>query len=151
MTRLNTIALATTLIAMALPSLPVSAQNPPIPLQSVKQTIDLTKANWIAFRDFNGRQLLYFTHLMTWKCGLKEIRYAVNSSHIDSSWPLPECNPQNPYFIDPTKDDVYASFPLNSVEFVSVQVVFSDDSETEVMTYVPCDGADGATCAQLLQ
>ena len=134
-----------------LASPPASSQDTAIPLATVKAAINATTANWIAFRNFNGKQLLYFTQLLTWKCGLREIRYAINSSHISETWPLPVCNPQNPYHLDPEKAEIYKSFALDSIKFVSVQVVFADDVATEVMTYTPCEGVGEASCAVLLQ
>jgi len=130
---------------------PTKAQDTPIPLTTVKQAINATTANWVAFRNFNGEQLLYLTQLLTWKCGLREIRYAINSSHLADKWPLPECNPQNPYHLDPEKSHIYVNFPLQSIQFVSVQVVFADGAATDVMTYTPCDVAGDATCAVLLK
>ena len=129
----------------------VNAQSSPIPLSTVKQAINATTANWVAFRNFNGEQLLYLTQLLTWKCGLLEIRYAINSSDLANSWALPECNPQNPYHLDPESAQIYDRFPLQSIRFLSVQVVFSDGTATDVMTYTPCDVAGDASCAVLMK
>jgi len=149
--RLIAQAVAALALAAVLAGAPARGTEGPIPLATVKQAVNATAANWIAFRNFNGEQLLYFTQLVSWKCGLREIRYALNSSHISETWPLPDCDPQNPYYLDPASAQLYTGFPPGSVKFVSVQVVFSDGTETEVMTYMPCDGAGETSCAALMR
>ena len=66
-----------------------------------KQILPVRTANWAAFRNYDGRQWIYFTHLVTYRCGLEEIRYSVNSMALDETFPLPPCDPQNPNAIDP--------------------------------------------------
>ncbi len=127
------------------------ADDGPIPLSLVKQALNSTTGNWVAFRNFDGRQWLYLSHVLTWKCGLTEVRYAINSSTLTERWPLPACNPQNPYALDPQADHIYTYFAPDSVSFVSVQIVFADGTETAVMTYVPCDVPGDQTCAALVQ
>lgn len=127
------------------------AEDGPIPLSLVKQALNSTTGNWVSFRNFDGRQWLYLSHVLTWKCGLKEVRYAINSSALTERWPLPACNPQNPYALDPEAEHIYTYFAPDSVSFVSVQLVFADGTETDVMTYVPCDVAGEQSCAALVQ
>ncbi|MEM1045342.1 MAG: hypothetical protein AAGL24_04280 [Pseudomonadota bacterium] len=127
------------------------AEDGPIPLGLVKQALNATSGNWVAFRNYNGRQWVYLTQVLTWKCGLKEVRYAINSSALTERWPLPACNPQNPYALDPEADHIYTYFAPGSVSFVSVQIVFADGTETDIMTYVPCDVPGDQTCAALVQ
>lgn len=143
--------LAGLMLLAVLPFSAAKAQDTPIPLATVKQAINATKANWIAFRNYDGQQLLYLTQLLTWKCGLREIRYGLNSSHLGDVWPLPVCNPQTPYQLDPNYDHIYVNYPLDSLKFVSVQVVFADGATTDVMTYTPCDVANEVSCAALIQ
>ena len=117
-----------------------------MPLPQVKNILELTKNNWVAIRDFNGRQLIYFTHIISWRCGVKELRYGLNTNTPDSTFPLPECDKLQPNAVK--TDNIFLTEKLNSVTSLSVQLLFDDGSESDIHIYQPCPGADGSTCAQ---
>lgn len=96
----------------------------------VKPILGATKANWIAVREWEGRDLLYFTHLLSWRCGLHEIRYQVNDGPQEI-WAFPPCDPATatPGAI-PSDLAIYDSFPLGSVEQVAIELLY-DDLTTE--------------------
>ena len=49
-----------------------------------KAMLDANKqTGWVQFREFAGRQLIYFTALQTMHCRLKEVRYSVNTDALD--------------------------------------------------------------------
>ena len=97
----------------------VHAQSSVPSVAMVKQALKLSKTQWIQFRNYNGRQLVYFTLFVTYKCGLKEIRYSVNSADLGKQFPLPECVPLVPYNVGPT-DKVYLTFGPGTAKTVSV-------------------------------
>ena len=78
--------IAHSLIALALAIGAAGAQAPNV---QEKQIVPLIKANWIAFRNYSGRQFIYFSNLLAYRCGLTEIRYSVNSDALDRVFPLP--------------------------------------------------------------
>lgn len=112
-----------------------------------KQALGATRDQWIAFRNYNGEQLIYFTGLVTWKCGLNEIRYSLNNESLDRSFPLPACNPHTPFAVDPENSVIYLRFPLGSVETVAVQLVYGDNTKSPVTVYKPCNIEGDTTCA----
>ncbi|HFC04597.1 MAG TPA: hypothetical protein ENJ55_02730 [Rhizobiales bacterium] len=111
------------------------------------------KTGWVAFRNFNGKQLVYFTTLQTLHCRLKEIRYSINNSNLDQRFELVKCNPYLPFSLpsDVKPKDLYLVRPLGSVQSVSVQVVWEDDGESENVTYTPCPNVGDASCAVLVE
>ena len=109
-------------------SAPASAQG--MPPEQIKQILDLTKANWVAFRDWQGQELVYFTHLESWKCGIDYVFYGLNDGPIDQEWELDECDPDNPNAV--LKDKPYIERPPGSTQSISVQLIFPDGTKSQV-------------------
>ena len=126
-----------------------------MPPTSVYQA--MLKANkptgWVQFRNFNGRQLVYFTALQTLHCRLTEIRYSVNSTLLDKTFALVPCNPALPLSLPPDArlGDIAVQLPPGSAEMVAVQVTWEDGSTSDMALYRPCSNVGDQTCAQLLQ
>lgn len=106
-----------------------------MPLEQVKNILDITKTSWVAYRDFNGNQLIYFTHLEGWKCGIAEVKYGLNGADLDKLWMLETCNPNNPNAI--TKDNIWLTFPLGSIQNIDVQLTFDDGTKSEIVNFKP--------------
>lgn len=120
------------------------------PRQIYDAMLDAAKqSGWVQFRDFNGRQLVYFTPLQTLHCRLSEIRYSFNSRALDQRFPVLACNPQLPLSLpgDVAVDELYLSLDPGSVKSATVQVVWEDGTESEIHTYRPCGNVGEATCA----
>ena len=106
--------------------------------------------NWIAFRNYDGAQLIYFTQLVTMKCGLKEVRFSLNGPSLEHTFELPKCNWQVPFNVG--ADTIpYLSMPLNTAKSISVQVTYADGEKSRIYTYKPCDVDGDTTCAQLVE
>ena len=95
----------------------------------VKPILTATKPNWIAVREFDGQDLLYFTNLIAWRCGVASVSYAVNDG---AAIPL-EMEPCHEGTAQPNAllmetIQPYVRLPLASIATVSVTVTFDDDS-----------------------
>ena len=130
---------------------PIAANAQMPPLAQLKMMAEAAKAQWVAFRNWDGRQLIYFTIPVTYHCGLAEIRYSLNDKDLAERWPVPACNAQMPFNIDSDKDQIYLALDPGTVSAVSVQLVYADGSESAVRTYHPCEDAGEATCGVLAQ
>jgi hypothetical protein len=115
-----------------------------------KQILPLTKDSWLAFRNYDGQQLVYFTHLVVYRCGLSEIRYSINSDALDHNFALSACDPERPNEV-PADDLPYLSLPLGSAQTMDVQIVYSDGEESQALRFAPCDNAGDGTCAKLVE
>lgn len=108
---------------------------------------------WVQFREYAGRQIVYFTALQTMRCRLSEVRYSVNSDALDQRFPLGPCDPQQPFNIPDSEDPgqwMYVEFPTGGAKTVTVQVVWQDGSGSEIVTYRACDNVtEGTTCARI--
>ncbi|MEI3852506.1 MULTISPECIES: hypothetical protein [Ensifer] len=117
-----------------------------------KAMLDANKqTGWVQFRDYDDRQLIYFTALQTMHCRLSEIRYSINSDALDQRFPLAKCNPQIPFNLpaDETAEYVYISLPADTAKTLTIQAVWDDGAGSEIVVYKPCDNVGDATCAQI--
>ncbi|MCI2398104.1 hypothetical protein [Aliiroseovarius subalbicans] len=126
MTPRKTLKLALAAVVLAAPALAQQFTT----AGEVKPILTATKSNWIAVREYDGRDLLYFTHLLAWRCGLTEIHYAVNDGPEEryDGEPCYEGEAQ-PNAIKATDIMPFLSFDLKSIDSVSVRVVYDDTSE----------------------
>ena len=112
-----------------------------------KQILPLIKANWVAFRNYSGRQFIYFTILLAYRCGLSEIRYSVNSDALDRTFPLPPCDPAQPQALDAVKHPPFVTLALGTAKQVTVRAIFKDGSASDTVRFKPCGNAGDGTCA----
>lgn len=99
----------------------------------IRAIVSMTKGNWVAVREFNGNDLLYFTHLMSWRCGLWDIRYGVNGAPADQVVALEPCHEDTASpnaMTDIDNFSPYVTLPLSSVDTVYVEITY-DDGTTE--------------------
>ena len=99
----------------------------------VKPILAATQGNWVALRDYDGQDLLYFTHLLAWRCGLLQINWAVNDGPLQP-WPMPACHEgtATPNAITAEDGLPFIALPQGSVSSVSVELVFDDLTRDEV-------------------
>lgn len=108
---------------------------------------------WVQFRNYDGKQILYFSALQTLHCRLSEIRYSINSKDLDKRFDLVKCNPQLPFSLpsDSGPEDTVLFMPEGTAQTVAVQVVWDDGRESSVAVYEPCKDVGDQTCAWLLE
>ncbi len=97
----------------------------------VKPILEATRAQWIAVRPYEGKDWLYFTNLLAWRCGLYQIRYAVNGGEMKVLEMEPcydEEGAPNALKMD-AGIMPFVTFPLNSVETIRVELLFDDLTE----------------------
>ena len=93
-----------------------------------KESLEITENSWVAFREFEKGLLLYFTHLVSYKNGLKEIHYSVDNESLTRrirftpDW----SGPGAPKIRD--DDETVVEVPM-STTFVDIKLVFIDGSE----------------------
>ena len=93
----------------------------------VRPILDATRANWVAVREYDGRDLVYVTHLFSWRCGLYGLRISVNDGPAQD-WPLPPCHTGTAQPNAITGDDglPYWEFPLGHVQSLQVEILYDD-------------------------
>jgi len=92
-----------------------------------KQILEMTKGSWLSFRDYDGKVLLYFTHLLSYRPVIQEIRYSINSDAVDQVYKF---KPSDKMFI--SGDELpYIAVPANS-QYASVQITYKDGTKSDV-------------------
>ncbi|MEM1077808.1 MAG: hypothetical protein AAGI09_04700 [Pseudomonadota bacterium] len=98
--------------------------------EEVKPILMATQSSWVAVRKFNGQDLLYFTQIESWRCGVQQIAFKVNGDPeqlFKFMEPCYEGTPApNAFKLDSHLP--YVAFPLNSLTSVEVTVTFGDGS-----------------------
>ena len=95
----------------------------------VRPILGMTKSNWVGVREYEGQDLIYFSHLMAWRCGLWDIRYGINGAPADNVVPMEPCNEefaQPSVMVDVENYLPYVTYPLGSVQSIYVEIVFDD-------------------------
>ncbi len=112
---------------------PVSAQMKDA--ASIRPILEATKANWIAVRDWQGQDLLYFTHLETWKCGLSAIHFGINGASAETAYEFELCA-EDEAAPSPLGADrlPYLTFDQGVIENVTITITY-DDGATATETY----------------
>ncbi len=110
--------------AMVLAVAPVAAPAQSISDQ-VKPILAMTEGNWVAVREFDGKDLLYFTHLEVYRCAIEQVRYVLNTGKPEV-WEQDNCETETMFApIDPERLP-YVEYPLNSIQSVKVEIEYKD-------------------------
>lgn len=96
----------------------------------VKPILSATKANWVSVREYEGQDLLYFTHLMAWRCGIDAIYYSINGA-AEVKWQGEPCymDEVQPNAIKAEGSLPFIGFGLQSIQSVDIHLIYDDASE----------------------
>lgn len=102
----------------------------------IKPIMDVTRGQWVAVRLYEGQDWVYFTQMMSWRCGFWEVRYGINGAAADQIMPMEPCydDTASPNaFVD---NDLLPllTFPPETVQSLTVEVLY-DDGTTDSATY----------------
>jgi len=92
-----------------------------------KMMLNAASGSWLTFRDYQGKVLLYFTTLMSYRPVIKEIRYSLNSETPDQTFKFKPSDKM--YEIG---DELPYIYVPESSQFASVQVTFKDGTVSPV-------------------
>lgn len=97
-----------------------------------RKILDMTAGSWLSFREFNGL-LVYYTHLMSYRCAIREVKIGVDSSVPDKVLKMPDCDSRDPVAI-PSDAQPYLKLPPKT-KAVSVELTYRDGSVSEIRTF----------------
>jgi uncharacterized caspase-like protein len=101
-------------------------------IRDQRKILDMTATSWLSFREFNGL-LVYYTHLMSYRCAIREVRVGIDSSVPDKVLKMPPCDPRDPSVI-PHEAQPYLKL-APATKSVSVELTYRDGSVSEVKSF----------------
>jgi len=98
-----------------------------------KQILEQFWTSWIAFDASGNRGLVYFTHMLSYRCAIKAVRYGLNGGPLEKGLDLPACNPADPYGLP---DGYLPYFKVgDEITSMSVQVTYADGTRSPVREF----------------
>ena len=91
-----------------------------------KMSLNMVSGSWLSFRDYDGKVLLYFTTLMSYRPAIKEVHYSLNSEALDQNFKFKATDK-----MFEVGDDLYLTVPGNT-QFAHVQITYKDGTKSPV-------------------
>jgi hypothetical protein len=101
-------------------------------IRDQRKILDMTATSWLSFREFNGL-LVYYTHLMSYRCAIREVRVGIDTTVPDKVLKMPPCDPRDPSSI-PSDAQPYLKL-APSTQSVSVELTYRDGSISEIKSF----------------
>ena len=101
-------------------------------IRDQRKILDMTATSWLSFREFNGL-LVYYTHLMSYRCAIREVRVGINSTVPDKVLKMPPCDPRDPSVIPHDATPYLKLSP--QTRSVSVELTYRDGSVSEIKSF----------------
>jgi hypothetical protein len=101
-------------------------------IRDQRKILDMTATSWLSFREFNGL-LVYYTHLVSYRCAIREVRIGIDSAVPNQVLKMPGCDMRDPSAIS-------AGMPLYmklapATQFISVELTYRDGSVSEIKSF----------------
>ena len=97
-----------------------------------KKILEQFWTSWIAFREWQG-MTVYFTHLVTYRCAVREVRYGLGDRPVDRVFKLPPCDAADPNSV-PENATLYMKVPPKTAS-MQVQLTYVDGSQSETRMF----------------
>lgn len=91
-----------------------------------KMMLNAAVGSWLSFREYEGKLLLYFTTLMSYRPVIQEVRYSLDNDTLNQVFKF---KPADKMF--EVGDDLYLTVPKQT-QFANVQVTFKDGTKSTV-------------------
>jgi hypothetical protein len=97
-----------------------------------RKILDMTATSWLSFRQFNGL-LVYYSHLLSYRCAIREVRIGIDSAVPDKVLKMPPCDMRDPGAI-PHGAQLYEKLAPQT-QSISVELTYRDGSVSEIKTF----------------
>lgn len=101
-------------------------------IRDQRKILDMTASSWLDVGRSNS-SLMYYTHLQSYRCAIREVRIGFDSTVPDKVLKLAPCDQRDPVAI-PNGAQTYMKIPA-STKSVSVELTFRDGSVSEIKSF----------------
>lgn len=101
-------------------------------IRDQRKILDMTATSWLSFREFNGL-LVYYSHLMSYRCAIREVRVGIDTAVPDKVLKMPPCDPRDPSVIPHDAQPYLKLAP--QTKSVSVELTYRDGSLSEIKSF----------------
>ncbi|WP_028346262.1 caspase family protein [Bradyrhizobium murdochi] len=101
-------------------------------IRDQRKILDMTATSWLSFREYNGL-LVYYTHLMSYRCAIREVRLGIDSAVPDKVLKMPPCDTRDPIAIPRDAQPYLKLAP--ATRSVSVELTYRDGSVSEIKSF----------------
>jgi uncharacterized caspase-like protein len=101
-------------------------------IRDQRKILDMTATSWLSFREFNGL-LVYYSHLLSYRCAIREVRIGIDSAVPDKVLKMPPCDLRDPSAI-PYGAQIYQKLAPQT-QSISVELTYRDGSVSEIKTF----------------
>jgi hypothetical protein len=105
-------------------------------IRDQRKILDMTATSWLSFREFNGL-LVYYTHLMSYRCAIREVRIGIDTAVPDKVLKMPPCDLRDPSAI-PYGAQLYQKLAPQT-QSISVELTYRDGSASEIKSFRTAD------------
>ena len=105
-------------------------------IASQKSILEQFTNSWVSYRLWEGKQLVYFTHLISYRCAIESVNYGLDQDQPDETFEIGSCDPDNPHAIPSNGPGsiVYSSIP-KSTDYISVRLTYADGTTSQVVRF----------------
>ncbi len=101
-------------------------------IKNTKHILNLTPG-WLSFRPWDENLMVYFSHLLSYRNAIREIRYSIDSEKLDRKFPFtPWTKAGTPRSERGSKSYLLVSY---ATKYLAVQLLYLDDTESEVKKF----------------
>ncbi len=101
-------------------------------IRDQRKILDMTATSWLSFREFNGL-LVYYSHLLSYRCAIREVRIGIDSAVPDKVLKMPPCDLRDPSAI-PYGAQLYQKLAPQT-QSISVELTYRDGSVSEIKSF----------------
>ena len=106
-----------------------------------KEILDEFWTNWVGFRDFGGKHMIYFTHILSYRLAVKTIRYKLGDDESWLEFPFQTVDTLHGAFGVGSDQQIYITCPATTGR-IRVQVEYYDGTWSAVNEYQKSPGGN---------